>query len=282
MNQTIPHHNIHTGYSTAKKRAAHALRCEGITSRLNTIQCHELICWHYFYKNPVRSPLPGCMAARALDTGGTLGNGMVYIAHRSDGDRGLYAGRDLAPKTLATLYGGELRKLLASLRRATTPAAPGREQGAAGGNDSECEEKDPNSHTRHIPLNGIVVLDGLPFVQCVPAVIDVNQLQAARFQPGSPLFPECEDEDLQYLITHTGCGYMARTVTHNCSSCPSANVHTADYGLFHPAIGVGYERVLVLVVGKSWIRKHEELICKYEGYASNKTRKFAQCTDPSH
>jgi hypothetical protein len=279
MNQTIPYHNIHAGYSTAKKRAAHALRCEGIASRLSATQCHELICWHYFYKNPVRSPSPGCKAARALDTCGTLGNGMVYIAHRSDGDRGLFAGRDLAPTTLVTLYGGVLRRLLQILRRATPPAVPGREQGTAGGND---DEKDTDSHTRHIPNNSNVALDGLPFAQYIPAVIDVNQLQAARFQPGSPLFPECEDEDLQYVITHSGCGYMARTVTRNCSSCPSANVHLASFDLFHPAIGVGYDSVEVVVVGKSWIRKGEELICKYEGKASNKNERKHRCADPSH
>jgi hypothetical protein len=266
-----------SGYSPAKKRQQHARTIEQITIRLGISKCHELICWKYFFYNPVMTPAKGCRAARALDMSGTIGNGMIYIAHRGDGDRGLYAGRDLPAFSLATMYGGVLRHLLRTLRRRTLPVVEGNEPGPDGGDEGDYEDKD--SHTRHIPGNANVALDGSPFAKHFPGVIPESELDGARCRVGTPLFPDCEDEDLRYLIMHSGAGYMARTVTAGCSSCPQANVHLINLDHHHPGIGVGYDSVLALKLGQSAIKKDQEIICKYEAWAN---MRMYPCTDPSH
>jgi hypothetical protein len=193
-----------SGCIPAKKRQKHACRIERIAIRLGTSKCHELICWKYFYYNPVRSPASGCGAARALDRSGTIGNGTVYIAHRSDGDRGLYAGRDLPAFSLVTLYGGVLRCLLGISRRPTLSGIEGKQQEPDGGDQGDVEDKD--SHIRHIPGNANVALDGFDFAKLFPEVIPESKLDGARCRVGTHLFPQCDDADLRYLIMHPGLG----------------------------------------------------------------------------
>jgi hypothetical protein len=206
---------------------------------------------------------------------------VVYSAYIADGDRALYAGRDLTPGTVLTLYGGELRSLLRSERRVIPSITQGGDQGAGavGGCGSGDEAKDKDTHVRTIPGNDSVALDGLPFAGCLPAQIPEDELEGARFLVGSPLFPQCEDEDLQYVIMHSGAGYMARTVNSQCSSCPRANVFVSELQLGNKGIGVGYDCILALVVGTRGIKKDDEVICKYEAWALN--RRYP-CTDPSH
>jgi hypothetical protein len=260
------------GSPGSKKRGCVWRAVAAMTGRLGAHRCHELQAWAYFYVNPVAPRVRGCKAQHALNTGGTLANKIVYVAHRHDGDRGLFAGHDLMPRTIATLYGGQLRRLIESQRLVATDSAPAGAHPSAGDMMDRAAPADvegdegPNTHVRHLPGNDIVALDGLPFANWLPPK---TQRGSENPRLRTHLFPECEDQDLHYLIANTGVGYMARTVT-DCPRCPKANVSMAFFDVYHPAIGLMYTQVAALVVGTMPIPADGELIRKHEGWKSKR------------
>jgi hypothetical protein len=216
---------------------------------------HEILCRESFRNNPVVGVTKGCQAQRALFYGGTLDNGKVaLVKHLSHGVmlRELVAKMRFEEGDYVTCYGGLLG------------LAPS-------------EETELDTHMRHIPSTDYV-LEGLPFSNCFP-----QQLGAVcALGYTVPLRPRCDDPAWEQVITSTGIGYMANTVT----KCPMrsrarANVTVCEVMLGRAIPGVPYSSVLVLQASAGGIDMEAPIISPYESWKLKRKFQF-KCVDEDH
>lgn len=215
---------------------------------------HETLCRDSFRQNPVPDKAKGCQAQRALLHGGTLDNGQLSVEVRWSHGRML---RELIAKArfeqgeIVSCYGGFV-----------TPAPL---------------ETNLHTHMRHIPLTDYV-LEGLPFADCFPVKL------GAMFKLGYnvALRPRCKNPAWDKVITSSGVGYMANTVT-RCPlftrTRPNVTVSEAMLGRIIP--GVPYSSVIVLRASEGGIDIEEPIISPYEPWKLKKKFEF-KCVDEEH
>ena len=210
---------------------------------------------NHLFENWVFGAGTGIQAQRALFHGGTLRNGKLAVEFRQS-------------------HGRMLRELIAKVR-------------FEAGDDVSCyggflmpapkKEKDSDTHMRRIPSSNFV-LEGLQFSECVPTTL------GGVYQLGYhlALHPRCEAPAWQEVITTSGLGYMANTVTKCPLSRTRPNVVVCEAMLGRTIPGVPYPSGMVIRAGTGGIDIGQPVISPaYEHWKLTAKFQFT-CVEETH